>query len=69
MAMVRRGVMLSFRLASCWRVEVVKGGEGERCLSCRLTDLTAKAAFFTASTTASTSSMEFRSFFLPFSPW
>ena len=39
MAMVRRGVMLSFREASCCRVEVVKGGEGLRCLSVRLTVL------------------------------
>ena len=28
MAMVRRGVMFSFRLDSCWRVEVVKGAAG-----------------------------------------
>ncbi len=69
MAMVRRGVMESLRLASCWRVEVVKGGEGERYLSCRLTVLTVKGAFSTALTTASTSSAELRSFFLPFSPW
>ena len=69
MAMVRRGVMDSFRLASCWRVEVVKGGEGERCLSWRLTVLTVKTAFFTASTTASTSWAERSSRFFPFSPW
>ena len=42
MAMVRRGVMFSFREASCCMVEVVKGGAGERCLSVRFTLLTAK---------------------------
>ena len=67
--MVRRGVMFSFRLDSCWRVEVVKGAAGERCFSCRLTVLTVKAASFRAAVTASTSSMEFSSFFFPFSPW
>ncbi len=53
--MVRRGVMFSFRLASCWRVEVMKGGAGERVLSCRFTPVTVKGAAFTASTTAWTS--------------
>ena len=68
MAMVRRGVMDSLRLASCCMVEVVKGGEGERFLSVRFTDLTVKAAFFVSSTTASTSAADFSSAFLPFFP-
>ena len=42
MAMVRRGVMFSFREASCCMVEVVKGGDGERRLSVRFTLVTAK---------------------------
>ena len=40
MDMVRAGVMFSLRLASCWRVEVVKGGAGLRSLSCRFTLVT-----------------------------
>ena len=68
MAMVRRGVMDSLRLASCCMVEVVKGGEGERFLSVRFTDLTVKTAFFVSSTTASTSAADFSSAFLPFFP-
>ena len=55
MAMVRRGVMPSLREASCCRVEVVKGGEGERCLSARFTLLTEKMPFSVSRTTASTS--------------
>ena len=68
MAMVRRGVMESFLDASCCMVEVVKGGEGLRCLSVRFTLLTVKGAFFVSSTTASTSSADFSSAFLPFLP-
>ncbi len=66
--MVRRGVMLSLRLASCWSVEVVNGGEGERCLSARLTLLTANTALFVSAMTASISSREEGSNFLPFLP-
>ena len=69
MAMVRRGVMESFRDASCCMVDVVKGGEGLRCLSLRLTDLTAKAAFSVSCTTSATCSADFSSAFLPFFPW
>ena len=69
MAMVRRGVMLSFREASCCMVEVVKGGEGLRCLSLRFTDFTRKGTFSVSWTTASTSSADFSSAFLPFLPW
>ena len=67
--MVRRGVMESFRDASCCMVEVVKGGEGERCLSVRLTDLTVKGRFSVSWTTASTSASDLSSAFLPFLPW
>ncbi len=42
MAMVRRGVMLSLREASCCKVEVVNGSDGERCLSVRLMFVTVK---------------------------
>ena len=66
--MVRRGVMESFRDASCCMVEVVKGGEGLRCLSVRLTDFTTKAAFSVSCTTASTSEADLSSAFLPFFP-
>ena len=50
MDMVRLGIMFSFRDASCWRVEVVKGGAGERCLSWRFTPDTVKGESFTVST-------------------
>ena len=63
MDMVRAGVMFSLREASCWRVEVMKGGAGLRCLSWRLTPVTAKGAFFTASMTALTSASLFSSTF------
>ena len=69
MAMVRRGVMLSFREASCCIVEVVKGGEGLRCLSVRFTDFTRKTALSVSRTTASTSSADLSSAFFPFFPW
>ena len=69
MAMVRRGVMLSFREASCCMVEVVKGGEGLRCLSVRFTLFTEKAAFSVSRTTASTSAWLFSSAFFPSFPW
>ena len=68
MDMVRAGVMFSFREASCWRVEVVKGGAGLRCLSWRFTLATDQGAFFTAWTTASASSLLFRSIFFS-RPW
>ena len=68
MAMVRRGVMESLRDASCCMVEVVKGGEGERCLSVRLTDLTVKGRFSVSWTTASTSASDLSSAFFPFLP-
>ena len=69
MAMVRRGVMDSFRDASCCMVEVVKGGEGLRCLSVRFTVLTVKGACSVSRTTASTSSADLSSAFLPSFPW
>ena len=68
MAMVRRGVMFTLREASCCKVEVVKGGEGERCLSLRLTEVTAKAAPCSASVISRTSSSLASSFFLPPTP-
>ena len=68
MAIVRRGVMLSLRLASCWSVEVVNGGEGERCLSARLTLLTVKAALFVSAMISSISAREDGSNFFPFLP-
>ena len=67
--MVRRGVMLSLLDASCWRVEVMKGGAGDFCFSPRLTLLTVKAAFSTAARTSSTSSLEWSSCFLSPLPW
>ena len=69
MAMVRRGVIPSLREASCCRVEVVKGGEGERCLSVRFTLLTEKMPFSVSRTTAPTSAWERSSAFLPSFPW
>ena len=42
MDMVRRGVMLRRREASCWRVEVMNGGAGDFCFSPRLTPETVK---------------------------
>ena len=56
MDMVRAGVMFSLRLASCWRVEVVKGGAGLRSFSCRFTLDTEKGAADTSATMASASS-------------
>ena len=57
MDMVRAGVIFSLREASCWRVEVVKGGAGLRSLSCRFTLETVKGwpdtAWITASASAS----------------
>ena len=52
MAMVRRGVIFSLRDASCCKVEVVNGGAGERCLSARFTDFTAKGRPCSSSITA-----------------
>ena len=68
MAMVRRGVMFSLRLASCCMVEVVKGGAGERCLSLRLTEVTVKVSFSTWAMMASTAASVGMSAFLPFLP-
>ena len=61
--------MFSLREASCCKLEVVKGGVGLRCLSVRLTVLTTKGAFWVWATTASTSSADFSSAFLPSFPW
>ena len=69
MAIVRRGVIESFRDASCWRVEVVKGGEGLRCLSVRLTVWTVKGAPSVSRITSFTLSSLLSSAFLPFFPW
>ena len=63
MDMVRRGLMFSFRLASCWRVLVIKGGAGERVLSWRLMELTWKGAVWMAARTWSTCSLDFSSTF------
>ena len=63
MDMVRRGVMFSFREASCWRVEVMKGGAGARFLSWRLILLTEKGAVRMAASTWSTSSWDLSSIF------
>ena len=68
MAMVRRGVIFSLRDASCCMVEVVNGGAGERFLSVRFTDLTAKAALRSSSMMACTSACVCGSYFLPFCP-
>ena len=54
--MVRRGVMLSLREASCWSVEVMKGGAGLRFFSDFLTLLTPKDCPFSSESTCSTSS-------------
>ena len=66
--MVRRGVMFSLRDASCWSVEVVNGGDGERCLSARLMVLTRNAALLVSSMMASIASRESGSAFLPSLP-
>ena len=58
--------MFSLRLASCWRVEVMKGGAGLRCLSWRFTPVTVKGAACTASMTALTSASLFSSTFFSF---
>ena len=63
MDMVRRGVIFSLREASCWRVEVVKGGAGLRILSVRFTERTVKGWSFTALATSVTSSWLCRSIF------
>ena len=65
MDMVRRGVIFSFRDASCWSVEVMKGGAGLRDLSWRFTAVTVKGACSTAWTTCSTSSALPSSAFFP----
>ena len=66
--MVRRGVILSLREASCWSVEVVNGGEGERCLSVRLMLLTENTAFRISAMMVSTCCAEDGSSFFPFLP-
>ena len=63
MDMVRAGVMFSLRLASCWRVEVVKGGAGFLCLSWRFTLDTEKGAAETAWTISSACSLLVSSIF------
>ena len=63
MDMVRRGLMFSFREASCWRVLVMKGGAGARFLSCRLMLLTVKGASWMSARIWSTSSLECSSIF------
>ena len=68
MAMVRRGVMFSLREASCCRVEVVKGGDGERCLSVRFTLLTVNLSDRTSRQISCVSSWVAGSYFLPFLP-
>ena len=55
MDIVRLGVMPSRRLASCWSVEVMKGGEGLRCFLPRFTLCTLKGLPVTAAMTASVS--------------
>ena len=62
------GGHISLREASCWRVEVVKGGDGERCLSARFTLLTEKVRDITSSQMAWVSAWEAGSYFLPFFP-
>ena len=68
MAMVRRGVMLSLREASCCKVEVVNGSEGERCLSVRLMFVTVKGSLPISAMMPSTCSPEAGSTFLPSFP-
>ena len=48
---------------------LLHGGEGLRCLSVRFTVLTVKGAYSVSWTTASTSSADFSSAFLPSFPW
>ena len=67
-AMVRAGDMFSLRLASCWRVEVVKGGAGWRFFSCRFTFATDHVPAETAEMTASASSWLCSSSFFSL-PW
>ena len=68
MAMVRLGVIFSFREASCWRVEVVKGGAAFRFFSAFFTPVTVKSLPvmwpMISSTSASLASSRFFS-----SPW
>ena len=68
MDMVRAGVMFSLREASCWRVEVVKGGAGVRLFSWRFTLETEKVPCSTAAMTASVSASLASSIFLS-RPW
>ena len=56
--MVRRGVIFSLLEASCWRVDVIKGGAGLFCFSARFRLLTVKGAEDTAAITASVSSLQ-----------
>jgi hypothetical protein len=49
--MVRRGVILSLRDASCCSDDVMNGAEGGRCLSARLSSEITKREPFTAETT------------------
>ena len=68
MDMVRRGVMDRRRLASCCRVDVMKGGAGVRCFSPRLTEVTVKGASFVSSRIAFTSARHLSSRFFSPSP-
>ena len=58
---VRRGVMPSRRLASCWWVDVINGGDGLRCFLPRLTVFTLNGASFVALITVFTSSWDLSS--------
>ena len=60
--------MFSLRDASCCRVEVVKGGDGERCLSARFTLLTVKGWACTSRQISWVSASEAGSYFFPFLP-
>ena len=65
MAIVRRGVMLSLREASCCSVEVENGGEGLRFLSVRFTLLTANGRSRSSCWIRSISACDCGSYFLP----
>ena len=56
--MVRRAWKPSLRLASCCRVEVIKGGAGERFFLPFFTAVTRKSSFSSSSKSLSDSSLE-----------
>ena len=64
--MVRRAWKPSLREASCWRVEVMKGGAGERFFFPFFTGPTTKSAWASSASTRSVSSLE-ESLISPFS--